>query len=209
MKKSIVLIILSIVITIILIIIFLFIRFIINFKYKQEPFDKNLYYLGNSKKIKILKKLNYKVSRKHFNYKKEKYKIILEEIPIDKYLDGKELKEKFLKSKEWLSKGKRLIVFYNALDNTDDFIYPHNDDFKLIKIKSSNQFLEGVNSIYIYNNCDLGRYNKNIYTNKIKPILRYNKKTIIAEEIYNEGQIIYIADYFIFSDKSILKEDFI
>ena len=207
MKKSIVLIILSIIITVILIISFLFIRFIINFKYKDEPFDKNLYYLSNTKQIKLLKKLKYKVSRKHFKYKKEKYKVILEEIPIDKYLDYKSLKEKFNKSKEWLSKGKRLIVFYNVLDNTDDFIYPENEDFISLKVKSSNQLLNQINSVYIYKNCDLGRYNRNIHSNRFKPILKYNNKTIIAEENYNEGQIIYIADYYIFSDKSILKDD--
>ncbi len=207
MRRTIVLIILSIIVTIILIFIFLFIKFVINFKYTEESFDKYLTYSGKNKSIKILKKLKYKASRKYFNYKKEKYKIIIDEIPIDKNLNDKKLKEKFQKSKEWVSKGKRLIVFYNSKDNTDDFIYPDEKDFIKIKIKSKNYLLKDVNSLYIYKKSDLGKYNKNIFSNKLIPILKINNRIIIAEEKYNEGQIIYIADYYIFSDKSILKEN--
>jgi hypothetical protein len=207
MKRTIILILLSILASIFLLISFFFINHVINFKYEEEPFDKYLYYLDNSKIKSILKKLNYNAGRKYFNYKKDKYKIIFKEIPIDKYLNNKSLKNEFKKIKEWVSEGKRLIVFYNYLDNTDDFVYPEESDFDVVKVKSNDQFLDQIDSLYINQKSDLGKFNKNIFTNKINPILKVEDRIIIALEKYNNGQIIYISDYFIFSDKSILKED--
>ena len=200
MKKIILITVISLAVSIIAVFSFLFVRYLINYKYADIPFDKHLNYDSFDEKNKILKLLKYKVTEKIFAYDKDKYNIIFVEYP----LTGKS-KNNFENVdywKKWLKKGRRLILYFNPNDSSTDVLGLNENQFKTIKINSKNKLLNDVDSLYINTDLDL-----NAIMGNLEPLVTDNDKIFIAKENYNNGEIIYISDFFIFSDKSIFKEN--
>ena len=230
MKKIILVILLSIFFTISLYVTYSFVDFVKTFKYEKKSFDNNLTYNKSSLKYQFLQKLDYKIEIKIFNFNKKNNKIIFVEKPISK--------SNLKKLKEWVSSGKRLIIFYqeevdlstdyetledsNATDNdiyddlTSDYYdkkdyyndyYVSDNDFIVLDVNSTNKLFKNVKKIITHYNKSININNKSIFGENITPLLYNEDKIIIAKEKINGGEIIYIADQYIFSDRNILKKD--
>lgn len=226
MKKIIIIIASAIPVVIFIIFIFLFIKSKINYHYKEEPFDEYLSYYNQKIKYNILKKLGYKTEKRTLKYKKEIYDIIvldynfeIFETDLNKHnkFNNKEKNVFYEKWDKWLKQGKRLIVFFhpyqeviglNSYFNNFDYYWRYNTEYSKVNIKKrDNKFLNRVNSLYIDTNNYMTKRDLSKINTKIKPILKQGNKIFIAYEDRNKSQIIYISDYFIFSDKSILQMD--
>ncbi|MCK4798408.1 MAG: hypothetical protein KAT05_13595, partial [Spirochaetes bacterium] len=125
--------------------------------------------------------------------------------------------EKNLKKwRKWAKKDKKVRVilfcdkfFKKKSKELNSNSYYSNINFKDIKITRNNDsLLEGVKKLHINTNAYINSLDKKLFkNNKLFPIIKYKGKTLIAKELLNDGEIIYISDIFIFSDKSILKYD--
>jgi len=94
------------------------------------------------------------------------------------------------------------------LNNPEEYShYPDEQDFEIIYLKRRTQFLEDVDRLYLNKSSDLIKSFDKSGLKKITPILKSGDRIIIALEKYNDGEIIYVADSYMFSDKSVLKED--
>jgi hypothetical protein len=219
MKRIILIFLLSVILTLMIIVTYSIFRFNLEFKPVKEPFDAYLFY-ENNLRDRILKDLKYKVDQKYSNFKKEDYDIIFLDYPVNHYFMKKKPDEIIDGLRKWCRKGRRAIVFFNSLannDNSQDIVneddadkadasddtdnYEMEDSMTVVNVKSTDILFEDVGHLLINTDCD-------VRVKNARAILQAGDKTIIARESVNDGgEIIYIADSYIFSDKNILKED--
>jgi hypothetical protein len=232
MKRIILSIILSIFLTFIIIISYQIIRFNLNFKSVEEPFDTYLTTYSNSLRDRILTKyLKYRTTTKFWSYSALKNNIVVLDYNIYNIYNNKKPDEIIKSWEKWLKQDRRLVVFYNNFynienNNTDESsdVQPEqsssqNEDIsdsinsgnmQILKgnlsseyeINSKDPLFEGVSTLLISSNSQMHQNKR-----KVNVLLTVDNRVIIAKEIFNKGEIIYIADDTIFSDKNILKND--
>jgi len=205
MKKILLFIILSIIISFILIISIFIFQYTVNFikKHKKEEVNIKNYLYNEYDNLSIaketLKKLNYKFENKIVPYKIDNYNIIISMVTVKP--------ENINKWRNFIKKGKRLILFYNRIKKNNSFEEKIiNFNYNEIKIKSSNLLLEDVDNLYINNNT-IYEDDKKIFKKKTENILTVNNNIKIVKEKINGGEIIYICDPNIFSNTSIIEND--
>jgi hypothetical protein len=221
MKRVVLIFLLSVILTLAIVAAYSIFKFNVGFKPEKESFDTYLGYGENVRDRLLKNRLKYKLKTRYTDYKKDNYKILYMDYPLTYYFLKKKPDEMLGKLRKWCDKDKRAIVFYNTDNNFDlpddmtddkepaaDISSDQYDDYESymdatsVKIESSDPLFEGVNYLTLNANCDI-----NIAGYNLKPLLKVDEKTIVAREEINGGEIIYIADYHVFADKNILKDD--
>jgi hypothetical protein len=221
MKRVVLIFLLSVILTLAIVAAYSIFKFNVGFKPEKESFDTYLGYGENVRDRLLKNRLKYKLKTRYTDYKKDNYKILYMDYPLTYYFLKKKPDEMLGKLRKWCDKDKRAIVFYNTDNNFDlpddmtddkepaaDISSDQYDDYESymdatsVKIESSDPLFEGVNYLTLNANCDI-----NIAGYNLKPLLKVDEKTIVAREEINGGEIIYIADYHVFADKNILKDE--
>ena len=171
------------------------------------PYDRYLKYEKHDLLFLLLKKMGYMVVIRQFDYDKELHKCIV--------LEENWNKNSFKKYSGWLGRGRRLIVFTGEIQeqaddaSAEDNLPPPSE----LKVKGvASQLLEGVGSlsaegtgwttpegIYVP-----GREGLNSH---FEPLVTAGGAVILASSSYNGGDIIYIGNDTIFSDKLLFEKD--
>jgi len=161
------------------------------------PYDRYLSYENYDMMFLLLQKMGYMIITRVWDYDKNIHKCII----FDNNLDN----TSFKRFRGWLGRNKRLIVFTGGSNSSRDIGKPMTE----LKIRGRSPLLEDVKSIEIKRNGGLplkGFYN-GAGALKIEPLITSGTSVLLARTSYKGGEIVYIGDDRIFSDKLLLEKD--
>ncbi len=159
----------------------------------KSPFDRYLSYESHDLMMEFLRKLGYDITVQQYGYSMDLYSCIA-------VSDWN--KFNFSRIGGWLGKGKRLIVFF---DSGSDY---GKGGSKEIETGQQNQFLNGVKKVIIYGgreSLDTGEIYRAPGMTSIIPVLSDGRDILIAGASCNGGDIVFVLDDTLFSDRNILK----
>ncbi|MGA2142394.1 MAG: hypothetical protein ABSG94_08215 [Brevinematales bacterium] len=174
----------------------------------RVPYDRYLKYEKHDLLFLLLKKMGYMLVIRQFDYDKDLHRCIV--------LEENWNKNSFKKYSGWLGRGRRLIVFTGEIQDqgddasTEDNLPPPSE----LKVKggTASKLLEGVGSLSVLGSgwtTSAGTYvpGRETFSSHFEPLVTLGGDVILASSSYNGGEIIYIGNDTIFSDKLILEGD--
>jgi hypothetical protein len=235
MKRVISIAFLSIVLSVIIWLAYSFVQFNRSFVYDDEPVDTHLHYNSNRLKHDFLKKAGYKVKTRIFPYRKNRHNCIImdyqiEESTLDEYRnwleEGKTLVLYYPGS--WaLPEAYNMADSFEQLFNdvTEDFVENSaneeseelqalldqiliaDDTFESQTPDGPDKMVSNVYSLWTKREPAVTRAMLQDMSGDVVPLVTAGDSILVAKERYNGGTIIYIMDIFLFSDRSLIKDD--
>jgi hypothetical protein len=173
----------------------------------KVPYDKYLKYEKHDMLFLLLKKMGYMVEIRGFDYDKNLHKCIVVEENWNK--------NSFKKYSAWLGKGRRLIVFTGGEVSEDENSGESEDNLPPpveLKVNGVSQLLEGVKSISILGSGWTSPGQTYVPVREpggrsLETLITSEGKVILARSSFNGGEIVYLGNDTIFSDRLLLDKD--
>ncbi len=163
----------------------------------KVPYDKYLAYDSHKLMFSLMRKIGYIITVREYDYNKDLHGCI---VLLDEWNE-----KSFKRFSGWFGKNRRLIIFVGTGGISDpQELLPGE-----IKVNGKSPFLEGVNSLEVFNGS--GPSLEGIYEpqgmSKIEPVIIKGSSVILADASFKGCGIVFIGDDRIFSDKILLMKD--